>query len=94
MIAAAEAPLYVSEMGDFLDEILFTLVAGGIVIVPLRRIFARAGLPASRAFLVFVPYLGLIIVPFLLALTRWPSTEGPAPTAPAGESPAAPGAAD
>lgn len=52
------------------------LVSGAVVIYPLWRIFKRAGLTPGFSFLVFVPFIGYLIVGLALALNRWPATEG------------------
>ncbi len=52
------------------------LIAAVVLVVPLWRIFGRAGLNPALAVVVFLPVVGLLLVLLLLALMRWPSTEG------------------
>jgi hypothetical protein len=47
-----------------------------LVIVPLWKIFGRAGFSPAWALLIFVPFLGYITALLLLAFRRWPATEG------------------
>ena len=63
------------DLEEFLDELIFSLVAGAILIVPLWKIHARAGFVPATSSLVFVPYLGIAVVYFMLAFRRWPNTE-------------------
>ncbi len=63
-------------MEEFAAELIYTLVLGVLLIVPGWRIFRRAGLAPSLSLVIFVPYLGLLIVTLILAFRRWPATEG------------------
>ena len=45
---------------------------GALIIVPLWRILARAGLPPYLALVSIVPLLGHVVVEGLLAFTPWP----------------------
>lgn len=58
-------------MGPF--GLVVSLIASALLIYPLIRICARAGLPRWPAFLVFVPFIGWFIVAYLLAFSRWPT---------------------
>ena len=58
-------------------DFIFSLPVGLLLIVPLWRIFQRAGLAAPLALFVFVPLLGPFIVAAILAFSRWPNTDGP-----------------
>ena len=62
-------------MEEFLSELVFTAVAGAILIVPLWKIHARAGFAPTTSLLVFVPFFGFLIVYLMLAFRRWPNTE-------------------
>ena len=53
--------------------IVASLIFALIVIYPLWRISARAGLPKWPAFTVFIPIIGPPIVAYLLAFSRWPN---------------------
>jgi uncharacterized membrane protein len=63
-------------MDGFLIEVLGQLLIAMITIVPLWKIFDKAGKNPAVSLFVFIPYLGLIIVGLVLAFSRWPSTEG------------------
>lgn len=52
------------------------LLAALLLIVPLWRVFSRAGLNPALSLLVFIPVAGLMAVLLVLALARWPTTEG------------------
>jgi hypothetical protein len=67
--------------GGFLHEIVFTLIAGAILIVPARRIFGRAGLNPAIAWTVFIPFVGYLIAYLALAFMRWPAAGGEATNA-------------
>ncbi len=53
------------------------LLFGILVVWPLWRVFARAGLPPWLALLVFVPVAGLVLVLAALALRPWPRAPRP-----------------
>lgn len=48
-----------------------------LLIVPVWRIFRRAGLHPALSLLLFIPGLGLFIVALVLAFSRWPAIESP-----------------
>ena len=50
-----------------------------VLIVPMWRIFDRAGLNPYLSLILFVPFFGLVIVLLILAFTRWPNTEAGLP---------------
>ena len=50
-----------------------SLIFSLVVIYPLWRICARAGLPRWPAMVVLVPIIGPPIAAYLLALSRWPN---------------------
>lgn len=52
--------------------ILSALIAGAILVVPLWRLFERAGVTPALAFLIFIPFIGGIAVLVLLVLSPWP----------------------
>jgi hypothetical protein len=66
---------------DFLvDEAggsLFGYLVGIILfIVPLWKIFGKAGFSPAWSLLIMVPFFGSIAALSLLAFRRWPATEG------------------
>lgn len=58
------------------DSFAVNILAAVVVVVPLWRIFTRAGLHPALALLVFLPLFGGAAVLLVLALSRWPRTEG------------------
>ena len=46
-----------------------------LAVIPLWRVFARAGLAAPLSLLVLTPGIGWVIVGLILALSRWPALE-------------------
>ena len=42
-----------------------------IVVIPLWRIFERAGLAPALALLVLIPYVGIVLVALILAFSQW-----------------------
>ena len=50
-----------------------------VLIVPMWRIFDRAGLNPYLSLILFVPFFGLVIVLLMLPFTRWPNTEAGLP---------------
>ena len=61
-------------MGEFLGAIVCATLFNALIIYPLWRIFRRAGLNAALSLMVFIPYVGLLIVILILAFSRWPTT--------------------
>lgn len=63
-------------MNTLLQESLLSGVMTAILlIIPLWRIFARAGLRPALSLLIFIPFAGALICLLILALSRWPATE-------------------
>ena len=56
----------------FIEYYLFSL----LMVVPVGRIFMRAGFKPYGALLLGVPDIGLILYLALLALRKWPQKEG------------------
>jgi hypothetical protein len=57
-------------------DVLFTLPVAVLVIIPLWRIYERAGLAAPLSLIVFVPYVGLFLAAAILAFADWPAASG------------------
>jgi hypothetical protein len=55
------------------------LLTGLLLIWPLGRIFARAGLPSWRAAVVLIPGIGVLLALALLVFARWPTLPPPPP---------------
>lgn len=51
------------------------VIVGAIMIVPIWRIFKRAGLNPALSLFIFVPLIGWVVVYCLLAFMRWPATD-------------------
>ena len=49
------------------------IVLSVLVLIPLWRVFSRAGLAPALSLLVLVPVLGWAIVGLILALSDWPT---------------------
>lgn len=56
-------------------EFLFALITLILVIVPLWRIFKRAGFNPFLSLLVIIPILGPIIVSCVLSFAEWPASK-------------------
>jgi hypothetical protein len=57
-------------------EFLLWLLVVLAVVIPLWRIFMRAGLTGPLSLLVLVPGVGLLIVSAILAYADWPNVRG------------------
>lgn len=55
------------------------LATGLLLVWPLGRIFARAGLPAWYAAAALVPGVGVLIALCLLIFNKWPTMPPPPP---------------
>ncbi len=42
-----------------------------VVIIPLWRVFERAGLAPALALIVLAPYVGIVVVAMILAFAAW-----------------------
>ena len=56
--------------------LLQTIVLGVLLIVPAWKIHQKAGLTPALSLLLFVPFIGKMIVYLVLAFSKWPNTEG------------------
>lgn len=57
-------------------NLLYSVLLSLLVVIPLWRVFGRAGLHPALSLLVFIPVFGFLIVLGVLAFTRWPNVEG------------------
>lgn len=57
-------------------NLLSSIAVSLLVVIPLWRVFRRAGLHPALSLLVFIPVLGFLIVLGVLAFSRWPKVEG------------------
>jgi uncharacterized membrane protein len=53
---------------NFAIELLFVMV---FLLYPVMRIFNRAGIRRFRAFVLFIPVVGIILCGLVLALSTW-----------------------
>lgn len=60
----------------YMSIVATNVLAGLLVIVPLWRVFSRAGLSPLLSLLVFIPLFGFFAVLLVLAVMRWPATGG------------------
>jgi hypothetical protein len=60
------------------DQLGAAVSLTALLIIPVWRIFRRAGLQPALALLLLIPGLGLVIVSLVLAFSRWPAVEGSA----------------
>ena len=58
------------------DGLAAAVTLAALLIIPVWRIFRRAGLQPALALLLLVPGLGVLIVSLILAFSRWPAAEG------------------
>lgn len=54
-------------------ELLGTIIALVLIIVPLWRICTRAGFNGALSLLALIPWLGLVIVGAILSFANWPT---------------------
>ncbi len=52
-------------------HVIFSFAFALVVVIPLWRIFQRAGMQPALALLALVPWIGLILVALILAIGRW-----------------------
>jgi thiol:disulfide interchange protein len=60
-------------------ELLILVVFAAVPVWLLWVVLGRAGLPRGYAFLVVVPYIGVLAALGVLAFAKWPAAEQPAP---------------
>ena len=57
-----------------MGDTLFFLIMVAIMVIPLWRICARAGLNPAFSLFILVPAFGFLIVAAILAFSEWPAT--------------------
>jgi hypothetical protein len=57
-------------------QLVIGLVIVLLLIIPVWKIFAKAGLGGAWSLLMLVPGIGPLIVILMLAFKRWPAVEG------------------
>ena len=63
-------------------DVITSFAFAVIVIIPLWRIFERAGLVPAIALIALVPYLGIVLAALILAFSRWSGTRAGDPFGP------------
>jgi len=58
---------------DIVNDLIQGFVAALIVIVPLWKIHEKAGFNPYLSLIAFVPWLGLLVSPLILAFAPWPT---------------------
>jgi len=53
-------------------ELLVVVVTTLVIVVPIWRIFSKAGFPGALSLLMFIPFVNLIML-FVLAYAEWPA---------------------
>lgn len=56
-------------------DLLLGFVLVVLLVVPIWKIFSKAGLNPLLSLLLFVPLAGVFIVTLLLAFMKWPAVE-------------------
>ena len=46
---------------------------GLLIIIPLYKIFKKAGFNPALSFNIFIPYIGFVIIGLILAFSQWPN---------------------
>lgn len=59
--------------GGFIQNIYQTILFGMMLIVPVWKIYKKAGLNPALSFLLFIPLIGMFIVYVNLAFSDWPN---------------------
>ncbi len=59
-----------NELGN---DVLQGLIAALLLIFPIWKIHKRAGIWPPLSLIIFIPWLGLVISPLILAFVPWPS---------------------
>ena len=60
-------------MEDQASNLVVALLITILALIPLWRVFSRAGLAPALSLLVLVPILGWAIVSLILAVSDWPA---------------------
>ena len=60
-------------MQDQASNFVLPVIIAILALIPLWRVFSRAGLVPALSLLVLIPVLGWVIVGLILALSDWPA---------------------
>lgn len=55
------------------DSLFTAILVGVLLVVPLWRIFGRAGFHPAWSLLALLPYAGMLACLIILAFARWPA---------------------
>jgi len=58
-----------------MEDVINYLVVALILIYPTWRIYDRVGLNPALSLFIFIPFLGPLVVGYILALSSWPKIE-------------------
>lgn len=62
-------------MDQYVFELIIQEFLSFLLVFPLWKIFNKAGKNPAFSLFILIPSLGFLIIPLILAFTRWPSTE-------------------
>lgn len=54
-------------------ELTTYLIGAALIVIPLWKIFEKAGMSPGTSLLILIPYAGSLIVLLILAFADWPS---------------------
>ena len=60
---------------------VWMLIVGLLIILPLWKIFEKAGFSGPLAILMLIPFINILMI-FYLAFTDWPALKGKQPPQP------------
>jgi uncharacterized membrane protein YhaH (DUF805 family) len=66
-----ESVMTADQSGSALEEVLFAVIGLALVVVPMGRIYHRAGFSWAWALLMFIPSLGWIVCWVVLGARTW-----------------------
>lgn len=59
----------------FIQNIYQAVLIGMILIVPVWKIYKKAGLNPALSFILFIPLIGMFIVYVILSFSDWPEVK-------------------
>lgn len=59
-----------------MDVLVDALIVGVVFIVPVWVIFRKAGFRPALSLLLFVPFIGFLVVSLVLSFAKWPAARG------------------
>lgn len=61
---------------ELMANVMGQIVFGVLMIIPIWKIYSRVGKQPLLSLLVFIPYIGFLIVGLILAFSYWPKIDG------------------